>query len=149
MASKSVLGLVFALPSVACLVDVTPVVYVAPSAHYMAPELIEAVESLNAILGEPLFELRAASRESRVRGAIVVRHAGYLPCTDGKCFVGLCTRTEQGAVIQLLDRATPLHAAHELLHAVGLHHSSDPANLMAPRPYTWNLTQAQVRRALR
>lgn len=142
-------GLVIAcaMMTSACMTRVTPTAYVAPSAHHMLPEVTEAVARLNEALGEPVFEVRVASREAFVDGAFVVR-LGELPCDAQHCYVGQCVRTESGVVITLTERAFAIHIAHELLHAVDLGHSQAGDNLMARAPYAWNLTPEQIARAL-
>jgi hypothetical protein len=114
----------------------------------MLGEVAQAAHSLNDIIGEPVFEVIVAHSESGVDDGIVVRGALWLPCTETACYVGKCVRSEAGAVVTLIDRASPVHAAHELLHALGLNHVAEASNIMARAPYAWNMTQAQIDKAV-
>jgi hypothetical protein len=131
-----------------CATTATSVVYVAPSARHLSLEIRAAAARLNDAVDGEVFEVRLSDSERLPEGAIVVRGASRLGCSEYGCYVGTCTRTEDGAVIRLMPSARTIHVAHEMLHALGLRHVEDPANIMARAPYSWAMTSEQKRKVL-
>lgn len=149
--SRYMLGLLFLLS--ACSIDVSRTVNVAPSAQGQEQAIQAAVDALNAKTGAESFTAWTVDSGKRIDGEIVVRQDadGQIgPEQKGKDSktAGETQPTRFGVVVTLIADAPVRLIAHELGHAAGLEHVSDPGNLMYPSalPGEWTLTEEQIDR---
>lgn len=136
----------------ACGYDTSTVVNVAPSAEEKTEDIVDAVERLNELIGDPLYVVRAVDSEDRIDGEIVIRSVEELTRSNPhETRIGNTKKTPKGVVVRIVSRATPSAIAHELGHAAGLSHVEDQDNLMfretAPDRFLLNEEQLAYLRA--
>lgn len=132
----------------ACSTDHSTRINIAPSAAQHAEAIAEAVDWLNAQVGYERFTVAVVDSSERIDGEVIVRGvpAGGIAGSRGSRAYGETQNTKRGVIVRLTADADAQTAAHELVHAAGLGHVSDPTNLMGPRnpEREWKLEQWQL-----
>jgi len=142
------LVLLFSFLMVACY-DHSTDVNVSPEAEAAMPQILKAVDDLNAAASGPIYTVKAVSSGERVDGEIIIRIGKTKDTVNGPA-LGLTHSTRFGVIITLLNTdVTSNTIAHELGHAAGLGHVEDKGNLMYPyeeaKRKQWLLTAGQVK----
>jgi hypothetical protein len=130
-----------------CSPDVSNVVNVGPSAEHQIESIMAGVDEMNDLLGEEVFTVKIVDSDKRIDGEIIVRHREE-PFSNPKKTAN-CSNTREGVIISIMDRCNGRCVLHELGHASGLVHVSDPENTMYEFWGKALLTEAQKQRVLR
>jgi len=140
--------LALALLMSGCAVDFGSVVNVGPSAERHIEKIVEAADEMNGLLGYDVFSVRMVDSDEMIDGQVIVRHRGSpftVPSTLARTVL-----TRSGIAIYVRDVCDERCFLHELGHAGGLMHSSDPKNTMFNKVTgAAYLTDSQINRVLR
>jgi hypothetical protein len=111
------------------------------SAASKRAEIFEAVDQLNAEIGDEVFVAVELAPGEIIEGAAVVRLVDRL---DGKeTIAGRTVHWRHDLEILIEPTTKPRFIAHELCHAAGLAHTADEGNLMFYAPQRLALADDQ------
>lgn len=129
-----------------CAADFGTVVNVGPSAERHIEEIADAVDEMNGLLGYKVFSVRMVDSDEMIDDQVIVRHRDApFRRESAAAFTRL---TSFGLVISMRDTCNERCFLHELGHAGGLMHSSDPKNTMFHEVGAAYLTERQINRVL-